>query len=67
MSRIFHLRAKTAEGIGGKDYYKEFVCISGFSEQDVNEKLFRKRVDFCLKYKVQLDDIEVTDVTNETE
>jgi hypothetical protein len=47
------LRAITAEGLGGEDFYTETVTIKNEGE------LERARIAFALKYNVQLDNVTV--------
>lgn len=47
------LRAITAEGFGGEDFYTETVTVKNEGE------LERARVAFALKYNVQLDNVTV--------
>lgn len=54
MERIFVLRAKTAEGFGGKELYTEQVIIT-----DTPEAIRKAKREFALKYNVEIDSVEV--------
>jgi hypothetical protein len=47
------LKAITAEGLGGEDFYTETVTVKNEGE------LERARIAFALKYNVQLDNVTV--------
>ena len=47
------LKAITAEGFGGKDFYTETCVVKS------DEELTRARINFALKYGVQLDSVVV--------
>lgn len=50
---IIILKAPSAQGFGGKDYYSEIIKISDEKE------LARIKKDFALKYGVEIDSISV--------
>ena len=54
MERIFVLRARTAEGFGGKEFYAEQVVTT-----DNPEAIREAKREFALKYNVEIDSIEV--------
>ncbi len=54
MERTFVLRAKTAEGFGGKEFYTEQVVTT-----DTPEAIKRAKREFALKYGVEIDSVEV--------
>ena len=54
MERIFVLRARTAEGFGGQEFYTEQVVT-----QDNPEAIKSAKREFALKYNVEIDSIEV--------
>lgn len=54
MERTFILRAKTAEGFGGKEFYIEQVITA-----DTSEAIRRIKREFALKYNVEIDCVEV--------
>ena len=54
MERTFVLRAKTAEGFGGKEFYTEQVVMT-----DSPEAIKRAKREFALKYGVEIDSVEV--------
>lgn len=56
MKVMYTLKAKTAEGFGGKDVYEEIVPI----EQDGgDEAMLKAKREFALKYGVMLDMVTV--------
>lgn len=54
MERTFALRAKTAEGFGGKEFYTEQVVTT-----DNPEAIRKTKREFALKYNVEIDSVEV--------
>ena len=54
MERTFVLRAKTAEGFGGKEFYIEQVVTT-----DTPEAIRKAKREFALKYNVEIDSVEV--------
>jgi len=54
MERIFVLRARTAEGFGGQEFYTEQVVT-----QDNPEAIKSAKREFALKYNVEIDSTEV--------
>jgi hypothetical protein len=54
MERTFVLRAKTAEGFGGKEFYTEQVVTT-----DTPEAIRKAKREFALKYNVEIDSVEV--------
>ena len=54
MERTFVLRARTAEGFGGKEFYTEQVVTV-----DTPEAIRRAKREFALKYNVEIDSVEV--------
>lgn len=54
MERTFVLKAKTAEGFGGKEFYTEQVVMT-----DTPEAIKNAKREFALKYNVEIDSVEV--------
>lgn len=54
MERTFVLRARTAEGFGGQEFYTEQVITI-----DTPEAIKRAKREFALKYSVEIDSVEV--------
>ena len=54
MERTFILRAKTAEGFGGKEFYTEQVITT-----DTPEAIKCVKREFAIKYNVEIDSVEV--------
>lgn len=54
MTKIFVLRARTAEGFGGKEFYTEQVVTT-----DTPEAIRKAKREFALKYNVEIDFVEV--------
>ena len=54
MERTFVLRAKTAEGFGGKEFYTEQVITT-----DTPEAIRKAKREYALKYNVEIDSVEV--------
>ena len=54
MERTFVLRAKTAEGFGGKELYTEQIVMT-----DTPDEIRKAKREFALKYNVEIDSVEV--------
>ncbi len=54
MERTFILRAKTAEGFGGKEFYTEQVVTT-----DTPEAIKYIKREFAIKHNVEIDSVEV--------
>jgi hypothetical protein len=54
MKRTFVLKAKTAEGFGGKEFYTEQVVMT-----DTPEAIKNAKRELALKYNVEIDSVEV--------
>lgn len=54
MERTVILRAKTAQGFGGEEFYREQVVV-----REDEESMRAAKREFAIKYGVEIDSIEV--------